>query len=93
MRRVSGISFLDHSRHVEKVADHKRAECRIALARRELAATLAAIFLRYDLYRGQQGPTLELYDTVRARDIDAARDYITPFPTNGSKGLRVRIRD
>ncbi|OBT53237.1 hypothetical protein VE04_06884 [Pseudogymnoascus sp. 24MN13] len=65
----------------------------IALARRELAATLAAIFLRYDLYRGQQGPTLELYDTVRARDIDAARDYITPFPTNGSKGLRVRIRD
>ncbi|EFQ35390.1 cytochrome P450 [Colletotrichum graminicola M1.001] len=65
----------------------------ITLARRELSTTLATIFLKYDLYQGQQGPTLELYDTIRARDIDAARDYISPLPTKGSFGLRVRIRN
>lgn len=65
----------------------------MALARRELAATLATMFTKYDLYRGQPGPTLELYDTIRARDVDAARDYISPLPTKGSVGLRVRIRD
>ncbi|KAK4243558.1 cytochrome P450 [Corynascus novoguineensis] len=65
----------------------------MTLARRELSAALATIFMKYDVYRGQQGPTLELYDTIRARDIDAARDYITPLPMKGSMGLRVRIRD
>ncbi|KAE8365518.1 cytochrome P450 [Aspergillus caelatus] len=70
-----------------------RACVGITLARRELTATLATIFIKYDLYRGQQGPTLELYDTVRARDIDAAKDYITPLPAKGSLGLRVRIRN
>jgi hypothetical protein len=54
---------------------------------------LATIFMKYGLYRGKQGPTLELYDTIRARDIDAARDYVSPLPTNGSVGLRVRIRE
>ena len=65
----------------------------MTLARRELAATLATIFLKYDLYRGQEGPTLELYDTIRARDVDAVRDYISPLPAKGSVGLRVRIRN
>lgn len=65
----------------------------MTLARRELAATLATIFVKYDLYRGQEGSTLELYDTIRARDIDAVRDYITPLPAKESKGLRVRIRN
>ncbi|KAI1122102.1 cytochrome P450 [Nemania abortiva] len=62
------------------------------LARREMAVVLAALFRKYDLYRGQDGPTLELYDTERARDIDANHDMIIPAPAKGSKGLRVRIR-
>ncbi|KAK6063590.1 cytochrome P450 [Seiridium cupressi] len=71
-------------------AMHRQARgVEITLARRELAATLATIFVKYDLYRGQPGPTLELYETIRARDIDADRDYITPLPTKGSMGLRV----
>jgi len=65
----------------------------MALARREMALILASIFLKYDLYRGQKvGPTLELYETERARDIDANSDYIIPVPAKGSKGLRVKIR-
>jgi cytochrome P450 len=64
----------------------------MTLARREMAMTLASIFLRYDVYQGQEGPTLELYDTERARDIDANSDYIIPVPQKGSLGLRVKIR-
>lgn len=64
----------------------------MTLARREMALTLAAIFLKYDVYEGQAGPTLELHDTLRERDIDADSDYIIPIPKKGSKGLRVRIR-
>ncbi|KAJ5400327.1 hypothetical protein N7465_010816 [Penicillium sp. CMV-2018d] len=65
---------------------------RMALARRELSLTLATLFLKYDLYRGQDGPTMELYDTVRARDIDAVREFIAPFPAPGSRGLQVKFR-
>lgn len=54
---------------------------------------LASLILKYDLYSGQKGQTLELYDTIRARDIDANRDYIVPFPAKGSLGLRVKIRN
>ena len=64
----------------------------MALARRELALTLATLFIKYDLYRGQDGPTMELYDTVRARDIDATREFIAPFPALGSRGLQVKFR-
>nr|POE87145.1 trichodiene oxygenase [Quercus suber] len=64
----------------------------MTLAHREMAITLASIFTKYDVYRGQAGPTLELYDTTRKRDIDADSDYIIPVPTRGSKGLRVKIR-
>lgn len=64
----------------------------MTLARREMAIILASLVLKYDLYRGQTGPTLELYDTNRARDIDANSDYIIPVPAKGSLGLRVRIR-
>ncbi|KAF9884916.1 hypothetical protein FE257_000907 [Aspergillus nanangensis] len=70
-----------------------RACVGVSLARRELTAMLATIFNQYDLYRGQQGPTLELYDTIRRRDIDASKDYITPLPAKGSCGLRVRVRN
>jgi hypothetical protein len=64
----------------------------MTLARREMVIVLAAIFLKYDLYRGQEGPTLELYETERGRDIDTNSDYIIPVPAKGSHGLRVRIR-
>ncbi|KAF2681567.1 cytochrome P450 CYP682H1 [Lentithecium fluviatile CBS 122367] len=64
----------------------------MTLARREMAMTLASIFLRYDVYQGQKGATLELYDTERTRDIDADSDYIIPVPKMGSMGLRVKIR-
>lgn len=63
------------------------------LARREMSVVLASLFLKYEAYHGQKGPTLELYDTQRARDIDANSDYIIPVPAKGSQGLRVRIRN
>jgi hypothetical protein len=65
----------------------------MTLARREMAMTLATLFMKYDLYRGQPGPTLELYDTYRSRDIDVHADYIIPIPAKGSKGLQVKIRN
>ena len=65
---------------------------RMNLARRELSIVLASLFLRYDVYSGQKGRTLELYDTTRERDIDANSDYIIPVPAKGSLGLRVKIR-
>jgi hypothetical protein len=65
----------------------------MALANRELALTLAILFLKYDLYDGQEGPTIELYTTIRARDIDAVREFIAPFPAPGSRGLQVKFRN
>lgn len=65
---------------------------RMNLARKEMALVLATIFHKYKLYRGQAGPSLELYDTERARDIDPNFDYIIPAPAKGSKGLRVVLR-
>ncbi|KAL7787160.1 cytochrome P450 [Trichoderma ceciliae] len=65
----------------------------MGLARHEMTLILASLFLKYDLYGGQTGLTLELYDTIRARDIDANRDYIIPLPAQGSLGLRVKIRN
>ena len=54
--------------------------------------TLASVFSKYDVYHGQPGPTLELYDTQRKRDIDANSDYIIPVPAKGSKGLQIKVR-
>ncbi|KAM0133544.1 hypothetical protein ACHAPC_006871 [Botrytis cinerea] len=62
-------------------------------ARLEMSLVLAAIIQKYDIYRGQDGPTLELFDTIRERDIDLNHDYIIPFPAKGSPGLRVKIRN
>lgn len=64
----------------------------MTLARREMAIILASLFLRYEVYRGQEGRTLELFDTTRERDIDANSDYIIPVPAKGSRGLRVKVR-
>ncbi|CAD6449307.1 5333bc3a-fea7-453e-b3a7-b6ab6420774a [Sclerotinia trifoliorum] len=62
-------------------------------ARLEMSLVLAAIIQKYDIYSGQGGPTLELFDTIRERDIDLNHDYIIPFPAKGSRGLRVKIRN
>ncbi|KAM3517960.1 hypothetical protein NHJ13051_008547 [Beauveria bassiana] len=62
-------------------------------AKQELSIILATILLKYDLYRGQEGPTLELYNTTRERDIDCVRDMIIPFPAAGSPGLQLRVRN
>lgn len=62
-------------------------------ARQEMFIILATIIRKYDLYRGQEGPTLELYETTRERDIDVNRDMIIPFPAKGSHGLRVKVRN
>ncbi|KAJ5811087.1 cytochrome P450 [Penicillium robsamsonii] len=62
------------------------------LARREMGIVLATILNTYELYQGQEGRTLELYETVRERDIDASSEMIVPFPAKGSYGLRVRVR-
>ncbi|QKX62347.1 uncharacterized protein TRUGW13939_09506 [Talaromyces rugulosus] len=64
----------------------------MTLARREMALILATVVLKYDLYTGQKGPTMELYDTERARDVDAHSDYIIPVPAKGSPGVRVKFR-
>jgi hypothetical protein len=65
----------------------------MSLARREMALILASFFLKYDLYDGHKGGhTMELYDTERARDIDANSDFIIPVAAKGSQGLRVLFR-
>ena len=61
-------------------------------ARREMGMVLATVLNRYDLYRGQEGRTLELYDTICERDIVANSEMIIPIPAKGSHGLRVRVR-
>ncbi|KAI0854609.1 cytochrome P450 [Xylaria cubensis] len=63
-----------------------------AIARCEISMMLATILLHYEIYIGQPGPTLELYDTVRERDVDANSEMIIPMPAKGSRGVRVRIR-
>ncbi|KAK3292172.1 cytochrome P450 CYP682H1 [Chaetomium fimeti] len=59
------------------------------MAKKLMGKVLATLLLRYDIYEGQRGPTLELYDTTRERDIDANYDMIIPMPAKGSPGLRV----
>jgi hypothetical protein len=65
------------------------------LARQELLTIIAGIFRKYDLYDGtgkQAGPTLELYDTTRERDVNMNSDMIIPYPAKGSHGVRVMVR-
>jgi len=69
-----------------------RACIGLNLARREIGVLLATLILKYDVYRGQKGCTLELYDTLRGRDINCNGEYIIPAPAKGSKGLRVLVR-
>lgn len=62
-------------------------------AKKEMSMVLASIIRKYDIYRGQDGPTLELYETTRKQDIDLNREYIIPFPAKGSYGLQVRVHN
>ncbi|KAI1271765.1 cytochrome P450 [Xylaria sp. FL0933] len=62
------------------------------IARCEISMMIATILRYYDIYNGQAGRTLELYDTIRERDIDANSEMIVPIPAKGSHGLRVRVR-
>ncbi|KAJ8126552.1 hypothetical protein O1611_g7086 [Lasiodiplodia mahajangana] len=57
-------------------------------ARREMSMIIATILKHYDVYQGQSGPTLELYETTRERDIVANSEMIIPMPAKGSRGLR-----
>ena len=57
-----------------------------------MSMVLASVLNKYDLYRGQEGRTLELYDTVRERDIVASHEMIIPMPAKGSHGLCVKVR-
>lgn len=64
----------------------------MTLARREMALVLSAIIIKYDIYKGQEGPTMELYETNRLRDVAAHSDYIIPIPAEGSDGVRIKFR-
>lgn len=68
---------------------------RLNLAYAELYIILAGIFRKFDLDDGsgkQTGPTLALYDTLRKRDVDTARDQLISLPVEGSEGVRVQVR-
>ncbi|KAH3903697.1 hypothetical protein HBI56_213780 [Parastagonospora nodorum] len=62
------------------------------MARKLMGKTLATLLRRYDAYQGQQGHTLQMYETMRERDIDANYDMIIPVPAKRSTGLRVIVR-
>lgn len=64
------------------------------LAHQEMYFVLASVFRKYDIYdetAEEQGPTLQLYDTVRERDIDMAAELAIPVPEVGSEGLRIKV--
>jgi hypothetical protein len=56
--------------------------CRNSLALTELYIVIACLFRRFDL---------ELYDTIRERDIDIVRDCFIGEPSPQSKGVRVKV--
>ncbi|KAF5875950.1 putative cytochrome p450 protein [Botrytis fragariae] len=67
----------------------------INLAYQEMHTFIAGVFRKYDLYDGtgtQKGPTFELFDTIRERDVDMYADMIVPFPVPGSRGVRIAVR-
>jgi len=88
------MSGAQHGQYVQiKVTNDTHVGCnRQNMARREMGMVLATILNRFDIYQGQDGPTLELYDTVRERDIDCNSEMIIPMPAKGSHSLRVRVR-
>lgn len=67
---------------------------RIALAYHELTLVTAGIFRKYDLFDGtdKPGPTLELYETTRERDVNLVADLGVAAPAVGSKGVRLLVK-
>lgn len=55
------------------------------LAKAEILTTLATVFRRF-------GRKIELFNTVRERDIDTVYDVFNPLPSKESNGLMVMIR-
>ena len=55
------------------------------LAKAEILTTLANMFRRF-------GRDMELYETVRERDIDTVYDVFNPLPSRESNGLMVMIK-
>ena len=53
---------------------------------------LTTILRHYEIYSRQAGRTLEVFNTIRERDIDANSEMIIPIPARGSHGLFVRTR-
>jgi hypothetical protein len=65
--------------------------CSVNLARRDIYVLLAALLVKYDVYKegdGKIGPTLQVFDTTKERDIDTNSEYIIPAPARESKVLR-----
>jgi hypothetical protein len=58
------------------------ANADFSLAYTEIYLGLAAILRRFDL---------ELFDTVRQRDVDTVRDCFVGMPSPQSKGVRIKI--
>ena len=56
----------------------------LSLAKAELYIAIATIFRRYHM---------ELYDTIRERDINIAYDGFLPQPSRGNKGVRVIFKN
>lgn len=53
------------------------------LAYAEIYAATAALVTRYDM---------QLFDTIRERDLDTVRDMFMALPSKESKGVRVKIQ-
>jgi hypothetical protein len=69
--------------------------CSVNLARRYIHVLLVAILVKYDVYKeggGKMGPTLQVLDTTKERDIDTNSEYIIPAPARGSEGLMMVAR-
>ena len=61
-----------------------RACIGMELAKAEILTTLATMFRRF-------GRQMELFETVRERDIDTVYDVFNPMPSRQSNGLKVMI--
>jgi hypothetical protein len=53
------------------------------------------LLVKYDVYEEgteKMGPTLQVFDTFKERDIDTNGEFIIPAPAKESKGLRMVAR-
>lgn len=66
-----------------------RAYVGIHLAWAELYNTFAAVSGHYGANQGE-GPSMHLWHTTE-KDVLLAHDYFTPFPWEGSQGVRVAV--